>query len=191
MNTLLIPDISHYSTVGSFHSIQASGCPAVICKASQGVSNVDSTYHDFYRRAKEAGLIVGAYHYLMPHNVTVQMDHFLATAKLQKGDLRPIIDAEAPGLDREDTQAALDYLAAKSLRPILYCSLAFWFDTLRAPSDHALWLAAYRSTLPQLPKGVTLFAWQKTDRGAVAGISNPCDLSVFYGDLAALKQFCL
>ena len=191
MNSLLIPDVSHYEAVDSFHEVAAIGCPAVILKASQGTHNVDPTYEDDYARAKQSGLVVGAYHYLEAGDVPVQIAHFLATAHLVPGDLRPIVDAEAPGLGRADTEQALDLLATRGLRPILYASASFWRDVLGSPTDHALWLAAYRPTMPALPTGVTLFAWQFTDRGVVKGIPSPCDCSHFYGDLAALKAYCL
>ncbi len=180
--TLVIPDLSHYEPDVDFHAVKAGGCPAVITKCSQGTTGVDPTYHDFAARIRSVGLPLGAYHYLLPDDVPGQMDHFLATAALTSGDIRPIIDAEAPGLDGAETREALSILAAKGKRPILYASWAFWRDTLGAPTDHALWLAAYRASVPPTP-GATVFAWQFTDRGRCPGVGRPCDCSYLMGRL--------
>lgn len=185
------PDVSHYEPKIQFGELKASGVPCVITKATQGASNTDPTYADFIKRGRSVGLIMGAYTFLNPSDPAPQIEHFLATAKLQPGDLQPIVDAEATGLSRAQTVAAMRALEAKKYHPILYCSLAYFLNVLEAPDNWPLWLAAYRSVLPPLPKGVTLFAWQNTDSAVFAGVGSPCDGNQFYGSLADLKKYTI
>jgi len=191
VNILRFPDLSHYEPDVQFHAMIAGGVPAFITKATQGSSNTDPTYAHFSARGRSVGLIAGAYSYLAPGDPVPQIDHFLSVAGLQAGDLPPIIDAEATGLSKGQTFAALQQFESRGFRPILYCSLSFFKDVLGAPTDWPLWLAAYRPYLPPLPEGVTLFAWQHTDHGVCPGVAQPCDMNYFYGDLSALKRFCL
>lgn len=190
--TAHFPDLSHYEPVVDFHKVtREGGAPLVITKCSQGATSVDPTYADFAKRIHSVGAILGAYHYLDPLPAPeTQMAHFLATAKLQKGDLQPVIDAEAAGLTKETTFEALYSLEHRRYRPILYCSLAFWRDVLGSPVRWLLWLAAYRAALPALPDSVRLFAWQHTDCANFPGVAKPCDSSYLYVPLARLKVEC-
>jgi GH25 family lysozyme M1 (1,4-beta-N-acetylmuramidase) len=185
------PDLSHYTQGVDFHAMKAGGVPCFITKASQGASNTDPTYADFHARGRSVGLIVGAYTFINPGDEQGTVDHFLATAKLQSGDLQPIVDAEAAGLSRAQTVQAMRALEARKYHPILYCSISFFTDVLAAPDNWPVWVAAYRAHEPQLPSGVTRFAWQYSDHGVCPGVANPCDMNQFDGDIGALKAFCI
>jgi GH25 family lysozyme M1 (1,4-beta-N-acetylmuramidase) len=192
--TAHFPDISHFEIVDSFHAVAAGGCPLVITKATESTGYVDPTYAGFAARIRSVpGLILGAYvfeHTGVP--AAAQISHFLSVAHLQRGDLQPVVDAEQLGLTRAETFAALTALEARGYRPILYCSLSFFQDTLRSPVRWWLWLAAYRNNLPALPDEVNLFAWQHDDAAIFPGVKNPCDASYLYVPVAdLLTKFCI
>ena len=179
-------DLSHYDGKVDFGAMQTEGgALAVIWKCTQGDTYRDPTYLPAQTRARATGLKWGGYLYL---NVSTppapQVENFLAAAHLTAGDIQPIIDAEAPGLTCDAVFAALDDLAGRGYRPIVYSSLSFWNDVLHADTQYPLWLAAYREVLPDLPLSVDLFGWQHTDKGIFPGVSVPCDVSYLYGNLS-------
>ena len=186
------PDLSHYEPDVQFHEIAAGGAPLVITKATQGTGYVDPTYKDFAARIRSVGMILGAYVFLDVGPEAPQIAHFLSVAHLQAGDLQPVVDAEAQGLGKAETFAALRDLEGRGYRPILYASLSFFHDALGSPCDWWLWLAAYRDNLPTLPNGVKLFAWQHTDHATFPGVAHPCDASYLYVPVPTLAAtFCI
>ena len=192
--TAHFPDLSHYTDPADadFHTLAAGGVPLVITKASEGSHFTDPTYAGFAQRIRSVPLILGAYCFLDVAPEGPQVAHFISVAHLQKGDLQPVIDAEATGLGKDETFAAMEDLEGRGYRPILYCSLSFFNDVLGSPTKWWLWVAAYRATMPILPAGVRVFAWQHSDHAVFPGIAKPCDGSYLYVTVADLKtKFCI
>ena len=192
--TAHFPDISHYTDPASidFHAVANGGVPLVITKASQGSHYTDPTYAGFAQRIRSVPLILGAYCYLNVAPEGPQVAHFIDVAHLQKGDLQPVIDAEEAGLGKDETFAAMEDLEGRGFSPILYASRSFFTDVLGSPTKWWLWMAAYRATLPTLPVGVRLFAWQHADAASCPGIAHPVDMSYLYVPVADLKtKFCI
>lgn len=173
------PDLSHWDDGDvSYHAIVAAGIQYVGLKATEGTANTDATYQDGYTRARSVGLGVLSYAYVLPGEGSGDIVHFESVAHLQSGDIQPVVDAEAAGLNFATTQAAMHQLEAAGYKPILYCSLAFFRDVLGSPTQWPLWLAAYRDQMPtNLPADVVLFAWQYTEKGTCPGIGARCDMN--------------
>ena len=186
-------DVSHYEPDIDFHAYAAGGCPLIITKATEGSTYTDPTYAGFAARARSVpGLIFGSYVFIDAGDPGPQISHYLSAAHLKPGDLQPCVDAEAAGLTKNETLDALRQLEASGYRPLLYCSLSFYVDVLGSPTQWWLWLAAYRDTLPKLPAGTKLFAWQHVDNGICPGVAHPCDMSYLYVPVADLKtKFCI
>ena len=187
-------DISHYEADVDFHTLAGAGaCPLVITKCSEGSSYTDPTFADFAKRVRTVpGLIFGSYVFLDAGDPSPQVAHYLSTAHLQPGDLQPVVDAEAAGLTRQQTFDALHQLETRGYRPILYCSCDYFANTLGSPTRWWLWLMSYKKTLPALPAGVRLWAWQHTDAAVFPGVARPCDGNYLYVPVADLKtQFCV
>jgi len=181
-------DLSHYEPDVDFHKL-AETCPFVITKCSEGTGYIDPTYQGFADRVRTVpDLIFGSYVFLDAAPASPQVDHYLSAAHLEPGDLQPVVDAEALGLTRAETLAAMTDLELRGYRPILYASLSFYKDVLNAPSRWWLWLAAYRDNLPALPPGTKLFAWQHSDHAVFPGVAKPCDGSYLYVSVDDLKE---
>lgn len=56
-------DVSHWQGDIDFNKVKASGIDFVIIRAGYGVGHVDEFFKENYRKAKEAGLNIGAYWY--------------------------------------------------------------------------------------------------------------------------------
>lgn len=195
-------DISDYQNVQSFHAAQASGIGFVICKATQGTENVQTTFATYTKDARSIGLVVGAYHFFeWGVDPRAQAAHFLSVYKPQNGDLPPTIDCEAFSLGSADTTAAIQaWLDAVTphlggAKPIIYASYSA-FGSAFDPSGfsgHPTWVAAYNNDgfASNVPPGLSnAVLWQYTDAAQVPGIGN-VDGDEFNGDEAALHALCL
>jgi lysozyme len=189
--TAHFPDVSHFEPVASFWAVKQDNCPLVVTKCTEGTGYTDPTYQGYADRVRSTGMIFFSYVFEDAAPAGPQVDHYLSTAHLQPGDGMPIVDAEKLGLTKAETFAALQDLADRGYsRPILYCDLDFFRNTLGSPLDWWLWLADYNADLPSLPDGVKLWAWQHTDHAEFDGIGF-CDGNYLYVDVADLPSFTI
>ncbi len=123
----------------------------VIIRSTVGVDK-DIRYEKNYKEAKEQGFLVGSYHYYRPNENSIkQFENFKAVARLEKGDIIPVIDIEKEstvqsmqslkeGLRNFVTLVEKEY----GVKPIIYTKLSMWEDFLQQDfSDCKLWVAAY------------------------------------------------
>jgi lysozyme len=150
-------DISQYQTVDWNVLSKQEEHPIEFCivRATMGTRQ-DRKFSEYFSKAREHGLLVGAYHYYDPNeNSTLQAENFLnkVSERLREGDLIPVLDIER--LSRVQSNANLKQGLENwccivenkfGVKPIIYTSLTFWEDYLEDKfSDHPLWLASYSS----------------------------------------------
>jgi len=153
-----------------------------------------------YRKAKQAGLRVGAYHRAFPagpDRLDAKLDarreanRFVeVVGKVRRNDLRPVLDVEHPfkRLDEPTLRVWIrkwTKLVERKLRakPLIYTNASSWAatgdTTWFAANGHPLWVANFDVASPQVPaqhwagKGWTI--WQYTSSGRVRGIDGPVD----------------
>ena len=73
-------DISHHNRVSSFTKVKSADIFGIIHKATQGTQYKDPTFTPNRRKAIDAGLKVGAYHFGTAGDAISQADHLLSTA---------------------------------------------------------------------------------------------------------------
>ncbi|MEU6510413.1 MULTISPECIES: glycoside hydrolase family 25 protein [unclassified Streptomyces] len=132
-------------------SYDTSGLSFAFVKATEGRSYVNPHATAQAKTARDAGLVVGFYHFLWPGNLTAQAEHFVTAAPSQAGDILAV-DWETTGDGTHASGAEKDAFLkkVKALRPthrvILYCNRDFWLtvdDTSYA--GDGLWIADYVS----------------------------------------------
>lgn len=180
----------------------AQGEHFVIVKASESTGYVNSYYADDVSKARQNGIVAGAYHYLRyGTSGSAQAAHFLSAigGSVADGDLPPMLDVE----DTKDSATAAqrvqimkDWLdtveQATGRKPMIYSGAWYWGPYLGTPagfSDHPLVWAAYTgSTCPKIPDDFPgLAIWQYLGgQGSTAGINAACDQDKFYGSQADL-----
>src|SRR5262245_17169446 len=79
MNDLVV-DLSHHNPVTSWHALKSAGVVGVLYKATESDDYTDPTYATAKRKARAAGLLFGAYHFLRPGNMQEQAEHFIDVA---------------------------------------------------------------------------------------------------------------
>ncbi|MFC9961242.1 glycoside hydrolase family 25 protein [Streptomyces nigra] len=138
-------DVSAYQS----SSYDTDGLSFVFVKATEGRSYVNPKLSAQTKRARDAGLIVGFYHFLWPGNLTAQADYFLKKAPEKAGDILAV-DWETTGDGTHASNAEKDRFIRilREKRPdnrvVLYCNRHYWLnvDTTSYAGD-GLWIADY------------------------------------------------
>lgn len=176
----------------------------VLMRVSHGLHR-DITFLDYWKSAKDNGIIRGAYHYVDPKDpYEPQLRYFVKTLKLEKGDLPPILDLENPSLWAHMKQGNRIRYVLKWIRaleraygckPVIYLSPNFPGQVLGAQEsqllkDYPLWIANYHVPTPTIPSPWTSYImWQYTPSGTCPGVSIKCDLDVAPGALPELLRY--
>ncbi|MER8017173.1 GH25 family lysozyme [Streptomyces griseoluteus] len=140
-------DVSAYQS----SSYETDGLSFAFIKATEGRSYVNSRLAAQTKRARDAGLVTGFYHFLWPGNLTDQAEYFLSHAPDRPGDILAV-DWEVTGDGTHASNAEKDSFIRKlrGLRPdnrvVLYTNRDYWLniDTTSYAGD-GLWIADYVS----------------------------------------------
>lgn len=170
---------------GTTHSV-------IILRATYSTTHVDNAYATSVIRARAAGLHIGHYGYMTAAADAAAQGRCFAQTVAAHGGLRPgdtiwCDDEEGAG---NQAPRALAWLTAAHgvLKDELadegvYSGAQFWQAHLGAlPSGPHRWIAAYGQADPKVA-GENL--WQFTDNRVMAGVSGPCDASIYAGTLSS------
>ena len=155
---------------------------------------VDPLFKRNWKKAKEAGIVRGAYHFFQPRkDGKAQADHFFRHVKLESGDLPPVLDIEKgwniPAAKiQSEVQEWLDAMEqAYGVKPIIYTYVTFYEKYLKGKfDDYPLWIAHYyQPNSPRITREWNF--WQHSEEGRVNGILSKVDFNVFSGDSAAFR----
>ncbi|MHA4896198.1 glycoside hydrolase family 25 protein [Pedobacter sp. PWIIR3] len=168
-------------------------------KATEGLFNVDPYFQRNWREAPKAGIICGAYHYLLPKKSGEwQAKFFLQTVKFEAGDLPPVCDIEElNGIPaskmRVQLSAFLTFVEKKTgVKPIIYTGLSFYKDYLQGHFDeYPLWIAHYNQPKLKVASSVNWHFWQHSDQAKVSGINHVVDFNSFNGDSLAFSRMLI
>lgn len=199
-NYLFGIDISHHNGAINWDEVKNSKHPIkyAFIKATEGQKLVDKKFHYNWKKAKDNGFLVGAYHFYRPHvNSEIQFNHFSSTVKLEKGDLLPVLDIEREsslGRDNliEGIRNWINLCEKKyGVKPIIYTGRKFYTKFLKDEfSDCPLWIASYSNE-----ESISELEWdlhQFTEKVIVKGVPENVDGNNFKGDLFKLKQnYCI
>ncbi|MEU6541009.1 glycoside hydrolase family 25 protein [Streptomyces sp. NPDC047000] len=140
-------DVSAYQS----SAFGTDGLSFAFIKATEGRSYVNSKLSAQTKTARDAGLVVGFYHFLWPGDLTAQAEYFVSKAPEKAGDVLAV-DWETTGDGTHASNAEKDSFIrkVKALRPhnrvVLYTNRNFWLniDTTSYAGD-GLWIADYVS----------------------------------------------
>lgn len=185
-----------------FKKLKAAGCEFVFIRAAYGLS-VDEDFAYNWQAAKEAGLLRGAYQWLVwTVPPLTQADKFLSMLASDPGELPPVVDYEdryampSPGTMR---LALRDYLLRveqkTGRKPIIYTGPDYWKNYGSGDSywkSYPLWIANYATTTPMTPppwgmNGWTFWQWTAKGDGLAHGMESlNIDLDWYNGTLDGL-----
>ncbi|GHH80656.1 hydrolase [Streptomyces sulfonofaciens] len=135
-------DVSSYQS-----SFDTDGMAFVFVKATEGRSYINPKQSAQAKKARDAGCVVGFYHFLWPGNIRAQAEYFVEECASVEEDLLAV-DWEYTGEGTAAGNAEKDAFIreVKRLRPrhrvMLYCNRDFWLnrDTTSYAGD-GLWIA--------------------------------------------------
>lgn len=167
--------------------------PVVIMRVCYSITHIDLAYARSAHLARQAGLHIGHYAYLVAGVDAGAQGRFFAhlvknTRGFLPGDSIWCDDEEGSGNQAPRVLQFLDAVHQSLHEPAAadgtYSGAAFWQAHLGSlPSNLNRWVAAYGAADPRLP-GEDL--WQFTDSRNVPGVVGPCDASIYKG---TLEQF--
>jgi lysozyme len=192
-------DVSHYQKRIDWEAVAHSPrFKFAYIKATEGSNWTDTQFQRNWRRARAAGLRVGAYHFFtFCRPGDEQARHFLSVLPRARRMLPPVVDVEFVGNCRSDPDAAA---VRKSLgafltaverrlhrRPIIYADDVAQDRFLRGADFHyPLWVPSRGAEPPA--SGDPWTFWQVDDKAAVPGVPTPVDMDVFGHELAGLDE---
>jgi lysozyme len=166
----------------------------VFIRATAGMDRPDRQFEENWEGVKKKKIIRGAYHYYRPdENSLEQAELFIATVKLKKGDLPPVLDIEKrpKGQSISNLKKGLrSWLTAVEahykVKPIIYTGERYYDDFLKEDfSDYLFWIANYNFYREKMAED-WLF-WQFTEKASISGIKGNVDVNIFNGDVEQLR----
>jgi lysozyme len=202
--TVLGIDLSKWDGVWDASKAKAAGAAFAFIKASQATFT-DPLFATHWSKAKAAGLLRGAYHYLdYTKPARDQANYFAALLRVSPGELPPVVDYEQRRTDNNAVVARtflrdfVGQMSSYGYTPMIYTSNGFWAEYGEKENPYwakfPLWIAQYTTapapTVP-LPWARWTF-WQYTSKGngpTYGTESLSLDLNHFNGTLNELLIF--
>lgn len=185
-------DVSHHNGVVDWRRVASSGVSFAWVKASEGGDVVDPRYATNAAAAREAGLLVGAYHYFtFCRSGADQAQNFLSSAHVVDDGLAPVVDVEfvgncrnppEPEVIRAELREFLTRVETAWNRPAVIYTTPDADDALLTGFARPRWIRSIGSK-PKRPWRV----WQRDDAATIDGIEGAVDLDVFRGTRAELS----
>ena len=183
-------------------NLKAVPADFVIMKATQGTKYVSPDFNRQYKQAKEAGRLLGVYHFATGGDVKAEANHFINTVKNCIGEAILVVDWEAddnPMFGKNDlnwVKQWCDYVYSKTgVKPIIYIQQSA-MDRMKNVGDYGLWVAQYANmnitgyqANPWNENAYKCAMRQYTCKGRLAGYNGDLDLNKFYGDAKAWKKY--
>jgi lysozyme len=196
-------DISKWN--GNWNAVQAksAGAAYVFMKSSQATFT-DILFTVNWQKAKDAGLLRGAYHYLdYTKPARDQANYFADLIGADPGELPPVVDYEQNRTDNSVSTARsylkdfLEQMRLRGNRCILYTGASFWKtygENASYWANYPLWLAQYTTAAaPTVPEPWMRWTfWQYSSKGdgkAYGSESFNVDMNRFDGTYEDLLSF--
>ena len=188
-------DISHHNGKIDWKKVQ-KGHPEVqfvYIKATEGASWVDSNYDYNLKHARKKGFKVGSYHFFNYRvSAREQFDNFAKNVDSKKQDIIPMVDFEKYGSAKNARNAVAELKVFcrmvkdhYGVYPMIYTNERIYNDHLSKDfKKYHLFIANYKSRLPELKDGARYTIWQFSERGRIEGIKERVDLDRFHPDFS-------
>lgn len=198
-------DVSAYQGTVDWPVLVEQGVDFAFIKATEGSSLRDRQFAANWAGAAEAGVCVGAYHFLSYDSPgETQAEQFIETVPKQPGMLPPVVDMEFYGdyldhpPDREQVRAVLvplleDLEDHYGVKPILYVTYRSYYRYVAGEADYAAY-PIWCSSPIVFPLAPGWQFWQYSHSARLQGYSGsePCiDLNVFRGSREEFQAFGL
>ncbi len=192
-------DVSRFQGTIDWQKVANADVKFAYIQISRSLTDLDVKFDYNWKRAKEVGILRGAYQRFQPdQDVLGQANLFLdKLGPFQAGDLPPLLDVEdakglGPTVIASKVRQWIDRVeAVTGVKPIIYTGFYFWRDSVGSAdfSEYPLWIANYGATCPLVPDHWPRWTFhQYSSTVTLPGITaNTVDVNKFNGTLAQLK----
>lgn len=192
-------DVSKWQGVIDWEKVKQDGVEFAILREGYGKENpnqVDKRFEENYKKAKAAGIPVGAYHYSYADSVEdarLEAEFCLkniAGKQLEYPIVFDIEDKEQLKLTNKQRtelcKAFCEIIEKAGYYAMIYCSLNWWNNYLNNQElgKYDLWLAHWDVAKPAVSCGI----WQKSERGTIDGITGNVDLNESFKDYPSIMK---
>ena len=198
-------DVARYQGRIDFDAARNGGTHFVYMKSTEGKDYIDPNFYDNWRRAREAGVARGAYHFMTWCSLaSEQAAWFVRNVPTDADALPPVLDLEFNNHskcknkhNREDLlEKVRVMLAAMEAHtgkvPIIYTDINFHREVLAGEHfDNAFWLRSTAAEPHHKYRDRNWMMWQWTQTGTMAGVRTEVDRNAFYGSPDDWVQFLL
>ncbi|MGE7370139.1 GH25 family lysozyme [Neorhizobium sp. NPDC001467] len=188
-------DVSRWQGEIDWPKLRSQGANFAYIKATDGGDHLDPMFATNWRRAKDAGIRRGAYHFFYwCRTAGEQADWFIRNVPRDPDALPPVIDVEYNGESAckmrlskarvvEKMQVFMDKLERHyGQRPVIYTAPDFYKDNLRGEfENYPFWLRAVAQHPSVVYPGRKWAFWQYSGSGLSHGVTGKIDLNVFNG----------
>lgn len=188
-------DVSAHNGIIDYKRVAGEGIRFVFIKASEGSTFRDSLFVRNYKRARAAGLKVGAYHFFrFDRDGIEQARNLISALEGRHPELGVAIDVEshanATGVDSviiaDRLRSMSDFLNLCGYEVTVYSNRDGYYDYLRQTlPGKPLWICTFSGT----PINTEWTFWQFHHSGRVAGIDGDVDMNVFCGSEREWQNF--
>lgn len=190
-------DISAHNGMMNFEAIASDGIEFVFIKATEGRDFRDTNFRLNYEKAREAGLMIGAYHYFRYDSDGVdQAVNLLNTVGDRQLDLGIAVDVEdtgnASGVPLDSIKMRLrdmtEYLNLRGYRVLFYTNRDGYYEKILPELEGMpLWICSFYAN----PIEAEWTFWQYNHRGRVKGVRGDVDMNAFGGSREDWRQYIL
>lgn len=188
-------DVSRWQGEIDWETLRTQGANFAFIKATDGGDHLDPMFKKNWRRAKDAGIKRGAYHFFYwCRTAGEQADWFIRNVPKEAGALPPVIDVEynaessckrrlTRAIVLEKMQVFMDKLERHyGQRPIIYTAPDFYADNLSGEfQNHPFWLRSVAAHPSKRYPNRNWVFWQYSGSGLSQGVNGKIDLNVFRG----------
>ncbi|WP_116652426.1 glycoside hydrolase family 25 protein [Pelagibacterium sediminicola] len=196
-------DVSRHQGTIDWQAVARAGTRFAFIKATDGGDHLDPRFHENWRKAREAGIPRGAYHFVYwCRPASEQVAWFAANVPAETDALPPVLDLEwnngsscRHSLTREEVLEKVRIMLAgmeahTGKVPIIYTDINFHRDVLEGvPLDNPMWLRSVAAQPHERYKNRPFTFWQYTQTGLVPGVRGGVDRNAFNGSEQDWIQF--
>jgi lysozyme len=193
-------DVSRWQGAVNWGKVAVAGYRFAVIRATVGNYYTDPRFYLNWEGARDARLLVSAYHVVAPErSADSQIARLFEVLDGRSSDFPLVLDVEiSRDVGSEGITSCI--LACAELieredgrRPIIYTARWFWDSNVLDTVDwsrYDLWVANYGVNSPSLPRGWDQWRlWQHSDHGQVPGIATATDLNWFSGTHGDLLEY--
>lgn len=190
-------DVSSHQDEIDWEKVEEDGIEFAYIKATEGIDFVDKRYKTNYLKAKENGILVGAYHFFrFGTSGKEQAQNFINQVSIENLDLPPVLDVERHGNYLSFSKVDQIRIEIKNylneieknyfIKPIIYTNIEGYQDYIKGHfDDYEIWICRICSE----PDNNHWTFWQYSHKGKVDGIDGKVDLNTFNGDIEDFIEY--